>query len=64
MFNGIYLTTRTTTYDTPPDKPDKEKVTTSTTPDPPPTTVNPPFGPLHIEKPNFDSILCPPKSTI
>jgi hypothetical protein len=64
MFNGIDLTTRTMTYDTPPGKPDKEKVTTSTTPDPPPTTVTPPSGPLQIEKPNFDSILRPPKSTI
>jgi hypothetical protein len=64
MFNGIDLTTRTMTYDTPPGKPDKEKVTTGTTPDPPSTTVTPPSGPLQIEKPSFDSILHPPKSTI
>jgi hypothetical protein len=50
MFNGIYLTTRTTTYDTPLGKLNKEKVTTSTTPNPPPTMVTPPFGPLQIEK--------------
>jgi hypothetical protein len=64
MFNGIDLTTRTTTYDTPPGKPDKEKVTTSTTPDPPPNTVTPPSKPLQIKKVDFDSILCPPKRTI
>jgi hypothetical protein len=64
MFNGIYLTTRTTTYDTPPCKPDKKKVATGTTPNPPPTTITPPFGPLQIEKPSFDSILCPPKRKI
>jgi hypothetical protein len=32
--------------------------------DPPSTSVTPPSGPLQIEKPNFDSILHPPKSTI
>jgi hypothetical protein len=63
MFNGIDLTTRTTTYDTPA-KPDKEKVANGTTSDPPSTTVTPQSGPLQIEKPTFDSILRPPKSTI
>jgi hypothetical protein len=38
MFNGIDLTTRTTTYDT-PTKPDKEKVTNDTTSDQPFATV-------------------------
>jgi hypothetical protein len=64
MFNMIDLTTRTMTYDTPLGKPDKETINTSTTLDPPPTMVNPPSGPLNIEKPNFESILCRPKSTI
>jgi hypothetical protein len=63
MFNGIDLTTRTTTYDT-PTKPDKEKVTNGTPPDPSPASVSPPSGSLQIEKPTFDSILRPPKSTI
>jgi hypothetical protein len=64
MFNGIDLTTRTTTYDTSPAKPDKEKVINGTASDPPSTTVTPPYGPLQIEKPTFDSILCPAKSII
>jgi hypothetical protein len=64
MFNGVYLTTRTMTYDTPPGKPGKESVTNGTVTDPPSTSVTPPSGPLQIEKPNFDSILHPPKSTI
>ena len=51
-------------YYTPPSKLDKEKVPTSTTVDPLPATVTPPSGPLQIEKPRFDSILHPPKSTI
>jgi hypothetical protein len=68
MFNGIDLTTRTTTYDT-PIKPNKEKVTNGTPLDPSPSFinplyVNPPSGLLQIEKPIFDSILPPPKSTI
>jgi hypothetical protein len=70
MFNMIYLTTRSTTYDTPV-KPDKGKVTngTDTLLDPSPSSVSPSsvsplFGPLHIEKPAFDSILRPPKRTI
>jgi hypothetical protein len=33
MFNGIYLTTLSTTYET-PTKPDKEKVTNGTLPNP------------------------------
>jgi hypothetical protein len=44
--------------------PGKESVTNGTVTDPPSTSVTPPSGPLHIEKPNFDSILRPPKSTI
>jgi hypothetical protein len=68
MFNGINLTTRTMTYDT-PIKPDKSKATNGSLPDPLPSSVSPPsssppFGPLQIEKPSFDSILHPPKSTI
>jgi hypothetical protein len=59
MFNGIYLTTCATTYETPPTKTDKEKLTNGTTLDPPSTTVTPPSGPLQIEKPTFDSILHP-----
>jgi hypothetical protein len=64
MFNGIDLTTHTLTYDTHPTKIDKEKVTNGTTSNPPSTTITPPPGPLQIEKPAFDSILRPPKSTI
>jgi hypothetical protein len=68
MFNGVNLTTRSTTYDTPV-KPDKSKTAngSSSDPSPPagnPPSVSPPSGPLQIEKPSFDSILRPPKSTI
>jgi hypothetical protein len=70
MFNGINLTTLSKTYDTLV-KPDKGKITNSidTLPDPSPSfvsppSVNPPSGPLQIEKPTFDFILRPPKSTI
>jgi hypothetical protein len=63
MFNGIDLTTRTMTYDT-PTKTDKEKVTNGSLPDPSLASVSPPSGSLQIEKPMFDFILCPPKSTI
>jgi hypothetical protein len=70
MFNGINLTTFSKTYDTLV-KLDKGKVTngTDTLPDPSsssvsPPSVNPPSGPLQNEKPTFDSILRPPKSTI
>jgi hypothetical protein len=63
MFNGIDLTTRSVTYDTPA-KPNKGKVTNGTLPDPSPSSVSPPSGSLQIEKPTFDSILHPPKSTI
>jgi hypothetical protein len=68
MFNGINLTTRTVTYDTLV-KPDKPKTTNGSIPDPLPSSVSPssaspPSGPLQIEKPSFDSILHPPKSTI
>jgi hypothetical protein len=70
MFNGINLTTHSKTYNTPV-KLDKGKITigTDTLLDPSPSSVhppsvNPPFGPLKIEKPTFKSILSPPKSTI
>jgi hypothetical protein len=70
MFNGINLTTFSKTYDT-PGNPDKGKDVngTSTLPDPSSSSVslpsvNPPSGPLQIEKPTFNSILHPPKSTI
>jgi hypothetical protein len=68
MFNMINLTTRTATYDTPV-KPDKPKTINGSVPDPLPSFVSPPSasppsGPLQIEKPSFDSILRPPKSTI
>jgi hypothetical protein len=69
-FNGINLNTLSKTYDT-PDNPDKGKDTNDigTIPDPSPSSVsrssvNPPSRPLQIEKPTFDSILRPPKSTI
>jgi hypothetical protein len=64
MFNGLDLTTRTMIYDTPPGKNGKQSVTNGTMTNPPSTSVTPPSGPLQIEKPNFDSILHPPKSTI
>jgi hypothetical protein len=68
MFNGVNLTTRSTTYDMPV-KPDKSKIANGSAIDLLPSTVNPPSvsppsEPLYIEKPSFDSILCPPKSTI
>jgi hypothetical protein len=70
MFNGINLTTLSKTYDT-LGNPDKGKVIngTGTLPDLSPSSVslpsvNPPYRPLQIEKPMFDSILHPPKSTI
>ena len=70
MFNGINLTTRSKTYDT-LGNPDKGKHTNGTGNllDPSSSSVSlpsvsTPFGPLQIEKPTFDSILCPPKSTI
>jgi hypothetical protein len=70
MFNGINLTTLSKTYDTLGNL-DKGKVTNGigTLPYPSPSSVsppsiNPPYGPLHIEKPMFESILCPPRSTI
>jgi hypothetical protein len=57
MFNGINLNTLSKTYDT-PGNPDKGKDTngTGTLPDPSPSSVslpsvNPPSGPLQIEKP-------------
>jgi hypothetical protein len=70
MFNGINLTTLSKTYDTPGNL-DKGKYTTVTgtlldlSPSfVSPPSVNPPYGPLQIEKPMFNSILRPPKSTI
>jgi hypothetical protein len=65
MFNGINFTTRSKMYDT-LIKPDKGKVTNGigTLPDPSLSCISPPFGPLQIEKPSFNSILCPPKRTI
>jgi hypothetical protein len=64
MFNGVDLATFTMIYDTPPGKPDKEKLTIGTTLDPLFTSVTPPSGPLQIDKLGFESILNPPKSTI
>jgi len=64
MFNGVYLTTYTMTYDTPPSKSSKENVTNGNASDPPSTSVTPPSKPIWIEKPSFESILHPPKSTI
>jgi hypothetical protein len=70
MFNGINLTTRSKTYDT-LGNPNKGKDTNGvgTLPDPSSSSisfpsVNTSYRPLQIEKPTFDSILCPPKSTI
>jgi hypothetical protein len=68
IFNGIDLTTHTTTYGT-LNKLDKEKVTNSTPPDPSPASIIPPYvsppsGSLQIEKPTFESILHLPKRTI
>jgi hypothetical protein len=68
MFNGVNLITRSVTYDTPV-KPNKLKIANSSTSDPLPSSVNPPSVsppsvPLQIEKPYFDSIVLPPKSTI
>jgi hypothetical protein len=70
MFNGINLTTHSKTYDT-PGNPDKGKDTNGigNLPDPSSSSiclpsVNPLSGPLQIEKPTFESILRPPKSTI
>jgi hypothetical protein len=70
MFNGINLTPLSKTYDT-PGNPDKGKDTNGadTLPDLSSSSVslpsvNPPSGPLQIEKPMFESILRPPKSTI
>jgi hypothetical protein len=63
MFNGIDLTTHTTTYET-LTKPDKDKVPNGTTSYPSPGTVIPPSGSLHIEKPTFKSILRHPKRVI
>jgi hypothetical protein len=68
MFNRVNLKTHSATYDMPV-KPDKLKIANGPASDPLPSSANPPsvsppFGPLHIEKPSFDSILHPPKSTI
>ena len=53
MFNVIYLSTHTMTYDTPLAKPHKEKVGNGTTTDPLSTVIIHPYRPLQIEKPNF-----------
>jgi hypothetical protein len=63
MFNGADLTTHSMTYNTPV-KPDKEKVNNGTLSDPSPSSISPPSESLQIEKPTFNSILRPPKSTI
>jgi hypothetical protein len=68
MFNRVNLTTHSVAYDMPV-KPDKTKIANGSAIDPLPSTVNPPSvsppsGPLQIEKPYFESILHPPKSTI
>jgi hypothetical protein len=68
MFNRVNLTTLSATYDTPV-KHDKPKTANGSSPDPLPSFVNtpsvsPPSRPLQIEETSFDSILCPPKSTI
>jgi hypothetical protein len=60
----IDLMTRTNTYDTPPGKMSNESLANGTVNDTPSTSATPPSRPLQIEKPNFDSILRPPKSTI
>jgi hypothetical protein len=64
MFNGVDLTTRIKTYDTPLGKTSKESVTNGMGTDPSSTSLAPPSVPHHIEKPNFDFILRLPKSTI
>jgi len=46
MYNGVYLTTRTKTYDTPLGKTGKESVTNGIVTDPPSTSITPPSGPL------------------
>jgi hypothetical protein len=70
MFNGINLTTRSKTYNTPGNH-EKGKDTNGvdTLPNPSSSSISLPSvtplsGPLQIEKPTFDSILRPPKSTI
>ena len=59
----VVLTTQNQTYDKPPDKKYE-----STSPDKHPSAnISPPppsNGPLTIDKPIFDTILRPPKSTI
>ena len=59
----IVLTTKSQTYDKTPEKKDEGASSEKTlliNPSPQP----PSNGPLTIEKPSFDTILCPPKSTI
>jgi hypothetical protein len=51
-------------YDTSQGKKGKESITNGTMNDTPSIFVTSSFGPLQIEKPNFDYILRPPKSTI
>ena len=58
---NISLTTRSQSYDKPVEKKDKIPLDKY-----PSTNSSPPSsnGPLMIEKPNLDLILCPPKSTL
>ena len=59
----VALTTISHTYDKPYEKKDEGASPENTpliNPSPPP----PSNGPLTIEKPIFDTVLCPPKSTI
>ena len=58
----INLTTQSQSYD----KPEEKKIE-KPSPDKAPSTGSPASssnGPLTIEKPNLDMILCPPKSTL
>ena len=68
LFNRIDLTTCSMTYDTPV-KQDKGKITNGSPQDSSPSSISPssispPSGSLQTEKPMFNSMLCPPKSTI
>ena len=55
----INLTTRNQAYDKPAENKDE-----NTSPKKAPSTISLSNGPLTIEKPNLDLILCPPKSTL
>jgi hypothetical protein len=61
----IILTTREKTYDPTPSKTTNGTTSNGEAIDNPFASVTPPStGPLHIEVPNFDSVLRPPKGTI